>query len=101
MVGGVGSIIIFIAKILISLINTIIMWSIFYFSKWGTMTSPFFPLLAVFLYSWMIASLFMNVYELAMDTLLVCFIVDETNQKENGKNAPKYAPEELLSLMDS
>lgn len=44
----------------------------------------------------------MAVYSLAMDTLLVCFIVDETTQKETGgKGTAKYAPQELSELMDT
>ncbi len=43
---------------------------------------------------------FMSVYSLAMDSLLACFIVDETNQKDSGKNYAMYAPEELQKLMD-
>lgn len=42
----------------------------------------------------------MAVYSLAMDTLLTCFVVDETNQKASGKNYAMYAPEELQKLMD-
>jgi hypothetical protein len=34
----------------------------------------------------------MTIYELSMDTLLVCFIIDEANQKVNGRSIPKYAP---------
>lgn len=91
-VGGVGSIIMFIGKLLIASITTVIVWVIFSYSGWGTLISPVLPLIVVFVYSWAISMLFMSVYELAMDTLLVCFIVDESNQKEEGKNTPKYAP---------
>lgn len=42
----------------------------------------------------------MIVYSLAMDSLLVCFIVDETNQKNSGGKGPIRAPEELADLMD-
>jgi hypothetical protein len=42
----------------------------------------------------------MAVYSIAMDTLLACFIVDETNQKAKGGKAPLYAPEELAELID-
>lgn len=41
---------------------------------------------------------FMSIYSLAMDTLLACFIVDETNNKAGGH--AMYAPEELQKLMD-
>jgi len=44
--------------------------------------------------------LFMSVYTIAMDTLLQCFIVDETNQKAKGKGKPQWAPEDLADLMD-
>ena len=43
----------------------------------------------------------MSVYTIAMDTLLQCFIVDETNQKAKGKGKPQWAPEDLADLMDT
>jgi len=45
--------------------------------------------------------IFMSVYTVAMDTLLQCFIVDETNQKGKGKGAAVYAPSDLAELMDT
>ena len=50
--------------------------------------------------SFIIGTIFMAVYSVAMDTLLACFIVDEMNQKAKGGKAPIYAPEELAELMD-
>lgn len=50
---------------------------------------------------YVVALLFMSVYSIAMDTLLQCFIVDETNQKGKGKGAPVYAPADLAELMDT
>lgn len=47
-----------------------------------------------------VAMLFMTVYTLAMDTLLACFIVDETNSKAKG-GKPQHAPPELAELMDT
>ena len=41
----------------------------------------------------------MSVYSIAMDTLLQCFIVDESNNK--GKGKAKWAPAELADLMDT
>jgi len=43
--------------------------------------------------------LFMSIYGVAMDALLQCFIVDETNQK--GKGKAKWAPADLADLMDT
>jgi hypothetical protein len=43
----------------------------------------------------------MAVYAVAMDTLLQCFIVDESNQKGKGKKAAVYAPADLAALMET
>ena len=43
----------------------------------------------------------MSVYTVAMDTLLQCFIVDETNQKASGKGKAQWAPADLADLMDT
>lgn len=53
----------------------------------------------VFIIAWLIATLFMSVYAVAMDALLQCFIVDEMNQK--GKGKAKWAPADLADLMDN
>lgn len=49
--------------------------------------------------AYLVGVLFMSVYSVAMDTLLQCFIVDESNQK--GKGKAKWAPAELADLMDT
>jgi hypothetical protein len=45
--------------------------------------------------------LFMSVYSIAMDSILQCFIVDETNQQAKGGKTALYAPAELQELIDS
>ena len=50
--------------------------------------------------SYIVSVFFMSVYSLAMDALLQCFIVDETNQKGKGGKAALYAPEDLAELID-
>ena len=45
--------------------------------------------------SYAVASLFMAIYSIAMDTILACFIVDEMNQESSGGKRAIYAPEEL------
>ena len=49
--------------------------------------------------AFLVATLFMSVYAVAMDALLQCFIVDESNQK--GKGKAKWAPADLADLMDT
>ena len=53
----------------------------------------------VFIIAYLIGTLFMSVYAVAMDALLQCFIVDESNQK--GKGKAKWAPADLADLMDN
>jgi choline transporter-like protein 2/4/5 len=52
-----------------------------------------FNIQIVFIIAYAVATLFMAVYSVAMDTLLACFIIDENNQKAKGGKAPLYAPE--------
>jgi hypothetical protein len=55
----------------------------------------------VFIISFAVGMLFMAVYSIAMDTILQCFIVDETTQKEKGGKAALYAPAEIAELIDT
>jgi hypothetical protein len=55
--------------------------------------SGLFPLITIFLLSYIIASLFLNVYESCVDTVMMCFFVDE--QDLEGK----YMPESLARLV--
>ena len=106
-VGGIGSVIMFIGKLLISAGTTALHVGGVHVQRVDLdgINDPSFVgkhamTQVVFVFSFVVASVFMSVYELAMDTLLVCFIVDETNQKDEGKATAKHAPEELLALMD-
>ena len=49
--------------------------------------------------AYLVGMLFMSVYSVSMDSLLQCFIVDESNQK--GKGKAKWAPADLADLMDN
>jgi hypothetical protein len=53
------------------------------------------------IFGYVVAVIFMSVYTVAMDTLLVCFIVDENNQKAKGKKGAVNAPQDLADLMDT
>jgi hypothetical protein len=50
--------------------------------------------------AFLVGMLFMAVYSIAMDTLLQCFIVDETNSKGKGSKAAQFAPQDLADCMD-
>ena len=45
--------------------------------------------------AWLTASMFTDVYDTSMDTILMCFITDE---ESNG--SPKFAPKEMAELVD-
>jgi len=92
----------FIGKIVIAAISTLGFYCLVTFvsSIAETILEPILMLIVVFIISYAVATLFMAVYSVAMDTLLACFIIDETNQKAKGGKAPLYAPEELAELID-
>jgi len=57
-------------------------------------SSFIFPCVVIFILSYMIAALFMMVFEVAVDTIFLCFLVDE---EVNGQ--PKFAHAELHSMV--
>lgn len=98
-VGGVGTVIMFIGKIMIAAGSaTCFYMLITYTSARDSYLQPFYQVLLMFIIGYAIGMLFMSVYAVAMDALLQCFLVDELNSK--GKGKPKYAPEELADVMD-
>jgi choline transporter-like protein 2/4/5 len=48
------------------------------------LSSPAVPLIMCVILAWFVASTFMNVYELAIDTILLCFCVDLKDNKEGS-----------------
>ena len=61
---------------------------------------PFYQVILIGAIGYAVSVLFMSVYTIAMDTLLVCFIVDENNNKGKGKKAV-HAPQDLADLMET
>ena len=57
---------------------------------------PIYMLVLIFIASYAIAVVFMAVYSVSMDTVLACFIIDETSNK-----TAIHSPPELVALMDS
>lgn len=59
------------------------------------LSSPLMPIIGTVICSWFISSLFFQVYEMAVDTILLCFCEDcDTNGGE-----PKFAPSKLMKAM--
>lgn len=60
------------------------------------LSSPFAPVLVAAVLAWFISSMFMNVYDMAIDTILVCFCEDA---KLNNEGASDYMSDELTNIM--
>ena len=99
-VGGIGEVIMFLGKIMIAAGTAGGMYAYLTYAT-NTVMGKLLFLLLVFVYSYAVGVVFMIVYSLAMDTLLVCFIVDETNQKAKGGKGVIRAPDELKELIDT
>lgn len=56
---------------------------------------PIYMLILVFITTYAIALIFMSIFEISVDTLLACFLIDE-----RSNNKAVYAPEGLADLMD-
>jgi len=57
----------------------------FMIDKIGVISSPVFPMITTFIFSYSIASYFMNIYGMAIDTILLCFCRDKKDNKATGE----------------
>lgn len=62
----------------------------------GPVTSPMAPVLVACVLAWLVASAFANVYEAAIDTILLCFCEDTAM---NGEAASEFMSDELRCIM--
>lgn len=86
-------------KILIPLFTAVVCGSVLvYVDPWKSqLDSIYFPLLIIVLISIAIGLLFLTVYDTAIDTVFVCFLIDET---ANGKRGiPMLADEGLRNIV--
>ena len=56
-----------------------------YMDDFDDITSPFLPLVIIFIISFGVAQLFMTVYDTAIDTVFLCFLIDEKHNKSSGQ----------------
>lgn len=57
---------------------------------------PIYLLILVFIAAYAISVVFMSVYSIAMETILACFVIDETSNRKAA-----HAPPGLAELMES
>lgn len=100
---GLGTIFIFLGKAAITVCNTFIGYAII--ASWpriyDVINSPVAPIVAVFIISFIISSLFMSIFGVAGTTLLQCFLVDVELNKKAGKGDEdgSHRPRELDHLI--
>merc|ERR1711951_108363 len=74
-------------KIMIPLLTTALCAAIFVFMEpyKSELSSPIYPLVIIFVISLAVALMFLTVYDTAIDTVFMCFLLDEKHNKANGK----------------
>jgi len=99
-VGGIGSIFVLFGKVFIAAMTALAGFLVI--TKWDrfsdSLYSPFIPTVCMFIFAYVIGAVFMNVYGMAADTILACFIVDE--EIHSKKNSPAlHCPESLKTFL--
>jgi len=94
---AVSFFLIFLGKVLISL-ATLGFAAIIIKAQYPDISSPVLPLVLIFVIGWMVASLFMSVFEVAMDTIFLCFLIDE---KLHASSGTMCASKGLRQLVDA
>jgi len=94
----VGEYMLVCGKIIVSLLSTGICGLIIKGIYDTRVSSIVMPCLLVFLIGYFVASVFMNLFETAIDTIFLCFLIDEEANKESGQ---MYASKSLKDLIDA
>lgn len=89
------------AKISITAFAGLLAFSTFTSGDYGPhgskeLSSPFAPLIVTLLLAWFVSSSFMAVYDMAIDSILICFCEDT---KLNNQGASEYMSPELAKIM--
>ena len=100
---SVGSIFTFLGKLFIAVLNTGVCYLVIinWHSIYDRLNSPIAPIVAVFLISWVIASVFMALFSVSATALIQCFLTDVEISRANGGDGTdgKNRPKELDSLV--
>ncbi|ETO30783.1 hypothetical protein RFI_06338 [Reticulomyxa filosa] len=93
---GISHYIEFFGRITIAAVTTGICLTVFSLDNYfrDNLSSVLSPGIAVFVIAYIIGSLFMLVYEVAVDTIFLCYLIDE----QTHPNGPKFAHEDLAKM---
>lgn len=85
LVSGLGWAFIFVGKLFMIIANVFICYMIYTEADpWKSeMTSTWLPLLIILVLSWGISTVFLSVYSMAIDTVMLCFLYDEKINSSN------------------
>merc|ERR1712176_1607978 len=71
--------------ILIPIFSTAVMALVLhYHDDYEDITSIWYPLIIIFIISFCVAQVFMTVYDTSIDTIFLCFLIDEKHNKNSG-----------------
>lgn len=96
---GLGAAFMFVGKVFMIVANVYICYLIYTEAEpyKSEMSSTFLPLAIIFVISWGISSIYMSIYGMAIDTILMCFLYDE--KEHRGDTSGKMrAPEPLRTF---
>lgn len=93
----VSAFLMFLGKVLIAL-ATVGFGGIFIHFKYKDISSPVLPMVLIFIVGYTVGALFMSVFEVAMDTIFLCFLIDEKMHAASGNMC---ASKGLRALVDS
>lgn len=71
---------------------------IFIHFRYPNISSPVLPMVVIFIVGYIVGSLFMAVFEVAMDTVFLCFLIDE---KMHAGSGTMCASKGLRALVDN
>jgi len=93
----VGEYVLFCGKVIVSLITTGLCGLIIQGVYGDVVTSIAMPCFVIFLLSWMVATLFMALFDTTIDAIFLCFLIDEEMNKASGQ---MFANPSLVQLVD-
>jgi len=96
---AVADTLMFIGKITIALVTMAMCgWGLIHIPRWSTQIySPIVPVIVIFILSYVVASFFMLVFEVAIDTTLLCFLVDCESHKHGGEMFASHGLQKLVA----
>ena len=93
-VEGIAGCFMFIAKFFIATITTLV--SFFVMNAMVKVSSPYAPLLVIFLISYLIATIFIEIFDTGANTILQCYLLD----REVGLCDDEHIPRSLKKFFD-